>query len=90
MGVPLFASSLEPYYERIAERQAEVVRSGRYILGPEVAAFEDDARVFGEAVGAHTAAALHARSRLWTRGGASVCLSDWRESWRTSAGSNPS
>ena len=42
MGVPLFASSLEPYYERIAERQAEVVRSGRYILGPEVAAFEDE------------------------------------------------
>src|SRR5918997_5952714 len=40
MAVPLFASSLEPYQPRIAERLAEVAASGRYILGPEVEAFE--------------------------------------------------
>jgi dTDP-4-amino-4,6-dideoxygalactose transaminase len=40
MAVPLFASSLDRYQPRIAERLAEVARSGRYILGPEVAAFE--------------------------------------------------
>jgi dTDP-4-amino-4,6-dideoxygalactose transaminase len=38
--VPLFANSLEPYQARIADRLAEVARSGRYILGPEVEAFE--------------------------------------------------
>jgi dTDP-4-amino-4,6-dideoxygalactose transaminase len=38
--VPLFATSLEPHRERIAERLAEVAASGRYILGPEVEAFE--------------------------------------------------
>src|SRR5205085_7136359 len=42
MAVPLFASSLEPYHDALAERIASVVRSGRYILGPEVAAFEDE------------------------------------------------
>ena len=40
MPVPLFASSLDEYQPRIAEKLAEVARSGRYILGPEVEAFE--------------------------------------------------
>src|SRR5919201_1256670 len=40
MAVPLFASTLEPYYDRLAEALDRVARSGRYILGPEVAAFE--------------------------------------------------
>jgi dTDP-3-amino-3,4,6-trideoxy-alpha-D-glucose transaminase len=38
--VPLFASSLDPYLERLSEAVAGVTRSGRYILGPEVEAFE--------------------------------------------------
>jgi dTDP-3-amino-3,4,6-trideoxy-alpha-D-glucose transaminase len=38
--VPLFATSLEAHQARIAERLAEVAASGRYILGPEVDAFE--------------------------------------------------
>jgi len=38
--VPLFASSLAEYKERLADRLAEVAASGRYILGPEVEAFE--------------------------------------------------
>ena len=42
MQVPLFATSLEPYRGRIVERIAEVVASGRYILGPEVEAFEHE------------------------------------------------
>ena len=46
--VPLFASSLEPYHARISERLREVVVAGRYILGPEVAAFEEEfARYLG-------------------------------------------
>jgi dTDP-3-amino-3,4,6-trideoxy-alpha-D-glucose transaminase len=40
--VPLFATSLDPYMDRIAERLAAVARSGRYILGPEVEAFESE------------------------------------------------
>jgi dTDP-4-amino-4,6-dideoxygalactose transaminase len=40
MAVPLFATSLDRYQPRIAESLAAVARSGRYILGPEVAAFE--------------------------------------------------
>src|SRR5918912_571630 len=40
MGVPLFASSLERYHDALIERVAAVARSGRYILGPEVEAFE--------------------------------------------------
>jgi dTDP-3-amino-3,4,6-trideoxy-alpha-D-glucose transaminase len=40
MGVPLFASSLEPYHDRLSEAIDRVARSGRYILGPEVEAFE--------------------------------------------------
>jgi dTDP-4-amino-4,6-dideoxygalactose transaminase len=40
--VPLFASSLEPYHDRLAEALDRVARSGRYILGPEVEAFEEE------------------------------------------------
>src|SRR3954451_2233789 len=41
-AVPLFASSLEPYHDRLAEALERVARGGRYILGPEVEAFEDE------------------------------------------------
>ncbi len=40
MAVPLFASSLDAYMPRLTERLGEVIRGGRYVLGPEVAAFE--------------------------------------------------
>jgi len=40
MAVPLFATSLERQLPRIVERLAEVANGGRYILGPEVEAFE--------------------------------------------------
>ena len=40
--IPLFASSLEPYYDRVSEALERVARSGRYILGPEVEAFEEE------------------------------------------------
>ena len=40
MGVPLFAGPLDDYRDRLVERLADVVASGRYILGPEVEAFE--------------------------------------------------
>jgi dTDP-3-amino-3,4,6-trideoxy-alpha-D-glucose transaminase len=49
MGVPLFASSLAPYHDRLSEAIDRVARSGRYILGPEVEAFE---REFAAYVGA--------------------------------------
>jgi dTDP-3-amino-3,4,6-trideoxy-alpha-D-glucose transaminase len=42
MPVPLFASSLAQYEPRIIERITAVVASGKYILGPEVAAFESE------------------------------------------------
>ncbi|MEA2443038.1 MAG: hypothetical protein QOJ12_330 [Thermoleophilales bacterium] len=42
MPVPLFATSLDAYQDRIAERLTAVAASGRYILGPEVAAFEQE------------------------------------------------
>jgi dTDP-3-amino-3,4,6-trideoxy-alpha-D-glucose transaminase len=48
MQVPLFATSLEPYQERIAARLAEVAASRQYILGPELQAFE---REFAEYLG---------------------------------------
>jgi dTDP-3-amino-3,4,6-trideoxy-alpha-D-glucose transaminase len=38
--VPLFATSLAPYHDRLTEAIDRVARSGRYILGPEVEAFE--------------------------------------------------
>jgi dTDP-3-amino-3,4,6-trideoxy-alpha-D-glucose transaminase len=44
--VPLFAASLERYQPRIAERLAEVAASGRWILGPEVEAFEREFAAF--------------------------------------------
>jgi len=42
VSVPLFATraALEPLLGEVAARQAAVLRSGRYILGPEVEAFE--------------------------------------------------
>ena len=42
MSVELFATApvLRPLLDEVAERQAAVLRSGRYILGPEVSAFE--------------------------------------------------
>ena len=42
MTLPLFASraSVEPLLPEIAERQRAVLESGRYVLGPEVEAFE--------------------------------------------------
>jgi dTDP-3-amino-3,4,6-trideoxy-alpha-D-glucose transaminase len=42
LSVPLFASSLEPYRARLDEALARVVESGKFILGPEVAAFEEE------------------------------------------------
>ena len=46
--IPLFASSLEPYHDRLSEALERVARSGRYILGPEVQAFEEEfARYLG-------------------------------------------
>src|SRR5918994_2369905 len=46
--VPLFARSLEPYHERLGEALDRVMRDGRYILGPEVEAFEEEfARYLG-------------------------------------------
>jgi dTDP-3-amino-3,4,6-trideoxy-alpha-D-glucose transaminase len=46
--VPLFASSLAPYHDRLTEALARVARSGRYILGPEVEALEEEfARYLG-------------------------------------------
>jgi dTDP-3-amino-3,4,6-trideoxy-alpha-D-glucose transaminase len=38
--VPLFATSLARYHERLGRRLADVAATGRYILGPEVDAFE--------------------------------------------------
>jgi dTDP-3-amino-3,4,6-trideoxy-alpha-D-glucose transaminase len=47
-AVPLFASSLERHHARLAEALARVVRTERYILGPEVSAFEAEfARYLG-------------------------------------------
>src|SRR5918997_426738 len=40
VDVPLFATSLAPYHDRLTEAIDRVARSGRYILGPEVEAFE--------------------------------------------------
>ncbi|HEV2076102.1 MAG TPA: DegT/DnrJ/EryC1/StrS family aminotransferase, partial [Thermoleophilaceae bacterium] len=40
--MPLFASSLGSYREPIAQRLSEVAASGRWILGPEVEAFEQE------------------------------------------------
>ena len=40
MVVPLFASSLERHHDALIDRISAVVRSGGYVLGPEVEAFE--------------------------------------------------
>jgi dTDP-4-amino-4,6-dideoxygalactose transaminase len=46
--VPLFASSLAPYHDSLTEAIERVARSGRYVLGPEVEAFEEEfARYLG-------------------------------------------
>jgi dTDP-4-amino-4,6-dideoxygalactose transaminase len=42
MPAPLFATSLDAYQDRIAAKLAEVAASGRWILGPEVQAFEEE------------------------------------------------
>jgi len=51
LTLPLFASraAIEPLLSEIAERQRAVLESGRYILGPEVEAFESE---FAHYVGA--------------------------------------
>jgi dTDP-4-amino-4,6-dideoxygalactose transaminase len=57
MAVPLFVTSLEPYMPAITKRLAELAESGRYILGPEVAAFEEELADYlgvGHAVGVAT------------------------------------
>jgi len=48
MSVPLFATApvLRPLLDEVAERQAAVLRSGQYILGPEVEAFEREFAAF--------------------------------------------
>ena len=48
MAVPLFATSLDRQLPRVVERLAAVANGGRYILGPEVEAFE---REFAEHLG---------------------------------------
>src|SRR5438270_617847 len=49
MAVPLFATTLNPQVPEIVERLQQVAASGRYVLGPEVEAFE---REFAEYCGA--------------------------------------
>jgi dTDP-3-amino-3,4,6-trideoxy-alpha-D-glucose transaminase len=48
MPVPLFATSLDRHLPALTEKIADVVAGGRYILGPEVEAFE---REFAEYIG---------------------------------------
>jgi dTDP-4-amino-4,6-dideoxygalactose transaminase len=47
-AVPLFATraALEPLLDEVAARQRAVLESGRYILGPEVEAFESELAAF--------------------------------------------
>ncbi|CAN5599679.1 DegT/DnrJ/EryC1/StrS family aminotransferase [soil metagenome] len=42
MAVPLFATSLDRHKPRLAQRLSEVLEGGRFILGPEVEAFESE------------------------------------------------
>jgi dTDP-3-amino-3,4,6-trideoxy-alpha-D-glucose transaminase len=54
MAVPLFAASLQPYMDRVLERIEAVARSGRYIFGPELEAFEAEFATYlgaGHAIG---------------------------------------
>jgi dTDP-4-amino-4,6-dideoxygalactose transaminase len=46
--VPLFATSLEPFHERLSQALARVIPTERFILGPEVEAFE---REFADYIG---------------------------------------
>jgi dTDP-3-amino-3,4,6-trideoxy-alpha-D-glucose transaminase len=46
--IPLFATNLEPYNDRLAEAVARVIPTRQFILGPEVEAFE---REFAEYLG---------------------------------------
>jgi dTDP-3-amino-3,4,6-trideoxy-alpha-D-glucose transaminase len=46
--VPLFATSLESHHQRLSEALARVVPTERFILGPEVQAFEEE---FGRYLG---------------------------------------
>jgi dTDP-3-amino-3,4,6-trideoxy-alpha-D-glucose transaminase len=46
--IPLFATNLEPYNDRLAEAIARVIPTRQFILGPEVEAFE---REFAEYLG---------------------------------------
>ena len=50
MGVPLFETrkQLEPLREALHAKSAEVLDGGRYILGPEVAAFERELAAYLE------------------------------------------
>jgi dTDP-3-amino-3,4,6-trideoxy-alpha-D-glucose transaminase len=41
-SVPLFATSLEPHYDALTRALARVVPTERFILGPEVRAFEEE------------------------------------------------
>src|SRR6184192_4805933 len=41
-AVPLFATSLEPHHQALTEALARVVPTERFILGPEVEAFEEE------------------------------------------------
>jgi dTDP-4-amino-4,6-dideoxygalactose transaminase len=40
--VPLFATSLDRYQDQLGRKLVEVAATGRYILGPEVSAFEQE------------------------------------------------
>jgi dTDP-4-amino-4,6-dideoxygalactose transaminase len=48
MSVPLFATApaMRPLLDQVIERQSAVLRSGQYILGPEVEAFESEFAAF--------------------------------------------
>lgn len=46
MTVPLFATSLDSHLPRLTARLAAVAESGKYILGPEVTAFEEEFAAF--------------------------------------------
>jgi dTDP-3-amino-3,4,6-trideoxy-alpha-D-glucose transaminase len=50
MPVPLFATSHDQYLPELQQRIGKVIESGRYILGPEVAAFEQE---FADYLGAN-------------------------------------
>ena len=61
MSVPLFASNHDRYVPLLQERLGEVIASGRYILGPQVQAFEGE---FADYLGAHYSCAT-AADGIW-------------------------